>query len=73
MLLQQQAALRLRAVVDGKSVKNNSNSRERIMKVPLINFMNFSQNFQIPRTRKMNMGILKSIFDQNKYDIQILQ
>ena len=73
MLLQQQAALRLRAVVDGKSVKNNSNSRERIMKVPLINFMNFSQNFQIPRTRKMNMGILKSIFDQNEYDIQILQ
>ena len=73
MLLQQQAALRLRAVVDGKSVKNNSNSRERIKKVPLKNFMNFSQNFQIPRTRKMNMGILESIFDQSEYDIQILQ
>lgn len=57
--------------VNGKSVRNSSNLRERIMKVILKNFMNFSQVFQTPGLREMNIANAESIFDQNEYVIQI--
>ena len=34
--------------------------------------MNFSQIFQIPGLRKMNIANAESIFDQNEYGILIL-
>ena len=49
---------------------NSSNLRERIMKVLLKNFY-FSQIFQKPGLRKMNIANTESIFDQNEYDILV--
>ena len=52
--------------VNGTSLKNNSNSREGTMKLLLKNFMIFSQIFQIPGLRKMNIPNSDSSFDQNE-------
>ena len=35
--------------------------------------MKFSQIFQIPGLRKMNIANAESLFDQNECDVQILQ
>ena len=51
--------------VNGKDVKNSSNSRKIIMKVLVKNFDEFFTNFSNTRSQKNEL-----IFDQNEYDFR---
>ena len=58
--------------VNGKSVKIAQFLGENYKNVTET-LKNFSQMFQIPGLRKMNIANIKSIFDLNECDIQILR